>query len=885
VTDLLARLKEALADRYRIERELGAGGMATVYLAHDMRHDRKVALKVLRPELAATVGPERFQREIRLSAGLQHPHILTVYDSGDAEGQLWFTMPYVEGESLRDRLAREKQLPVEEALRITREAAVALAYAHQHDVIHRDIKPENILLTEDGSTLVADFGIARTIQGGTERLTETGLTVGTPLYMSPEQAAGERELDARSDVYALGCVLYEMLAGEPPFQGSTPQVVLARVMTETPRPIHPLRHGVSPTLDAVVARAIARTPADRYPSMTAFGQALVSAAEPPIGALTPPWPRPAEAASSRVGPLSATHRRSLFAGLALILVIGAGALYAWRRTGTRGESSGLKLLAVLPFENLGASEDAYFADGIADEVRGKLTTLPGLQVTARGSSEQYKKTTKSPAQIGQELGVQYLLTGTVRWEKGPGGVSRVHVSPELVQASSGALKWQAPFDAALTDVFQVQADIAGRVAQALDLALADSSRRELAAKPTQNLAAWDAFLRGEAASQGLGNTDLASLRAAISAYEQAVALDPVFIEAWTQLSRAHSLLYFSGTPTPAEAEAARRAADRAAALAPASPETHQAYGDYYTSVLADPRRALEEDSAAVAQAPGRADLLTSLGSAEYHTGRWEAARAHLEQAARLDPRGVLVARRLGFVLLCMRRYSEARLVNDRALALAPTNLTILEQRVGVELAQGNLAGAQAVLRAAPNEIEPTRLVAFLATFQDLMWVLDDDQQALLLRLRPAAFDNDTATWGIVRAQTLALQGQRAQARVYADSAQREQEKQLRAAPNDAQRYVFHGLALAYLGRKQDAIREGERGVALVPISRDPSYGAYYQHQLVRIYILVGEPEKAVALLEPLLKIPYILSPGWLRIDPNFDPLRDNPRFQKLVAGS
>src|SRR4051794_16881985 len=231
-----SKLANVLSDRYVIERELGRGGMATVYLARDLKHDRLVALKVLRPELAQALGPERFQREIDTVARLQHPHILTVHDSGETAGQLWFTMPFVEGESLRDRLRREQQLPVEVALRIATDAARALQYAHDHGVIHRDIKPENLLLTKDGSTLVADFGIARALSAGDDRLTETGLSVGTPAYMSPEQAAGDPHLDARTDVYALGTVLYEMLAGEPPFTGRTAQAVMAkRFSGEVPR--------------------------------------------------------------------------------------------------------------------------------------------------------------------------------------------------------------------------------------------------------------------------------------------------------------------------------------------------------------------------------------------------------------------------------------------------------------------------------------------------------------------------------------------------------------------------------------------------------------------------------------------------------------------------
>jgi len=280
-----ARLEAALSGHYAIGRELGRGGMATVYLAHDVRHDRPVALKVLHPELASALGPERFQREIRFAARLQHPHILTVLDSGEAAGLLWFTMPYVEGESLRDRLNREKQLPVDDALRIAREAADALDYAHGHGVIHRDIKPENILL--GGShALVADFGIARALTPGAagEQLTTTGLSVGTAAYMSPEQAAGERDVDARSDVYALGIVLYEMLAGETPFAAPTPQAMVARRFTEAPRPVRLLRESVPEGVERAVQRALARTAADRFATAADFARALAAEALAPAAA-------------------------------------------------------------------------------------------------------------------------------------------------------------------------------------------------------------------------------------------------------------------------------------------------------------------------------------------------------------------------------------------------------------------------------------------------------------------------------------------------------------------------------------------------------------------------------------------------------------------------
>jgi hypothetical protein len=274
MTEPYDRLKAALADRYAIERELGSGGMATVYLAEDLKHERKVAIKVLRPELAAALGPERFLREIKVTAKLHHPHILELYDSGDAEGFLYYVMPYVGGESLRDRLNREKQLPVDEALQIAREVADALDSAHRHHVIHRDIKPENILL-EEGHAVVADFGIARAVDvaGGT-RLTETGIALGTPEYMSPEQAAGSGELDGRSDIYSLGCVLYEMLGGQPPFTGVTVESIVNQHMTATPAPVTQIRPAVSDEVVLTLSRMLAKAPADRYPTAKGSAEAL-----------------------------------------------------------------------------------------------------------------------------------------------------------------------------------------------------------------------------------------------------------------------------------------------------------------------------------------------------------------------------------------------------------------------------------------------------------------------------------------------------------------------------------------------------------------------------------------------------------------------------------
>jgi len=873
-------LRDALADRYRLERELGRGGMATVYLARDLRHDRPVALKVLHPQLARTLGTERFLREIKLAARLQHPHILTVLDSGEAAGNLWFAMPYVEGESLRGRLEREKQLPVEDAVRIAREAADALEYAHRQGVIHRDIKPENILLSGDHA-LVADFGIAQAVASGAagqqgsgaaqERLTETGMTVGTAAYMSPEQAAGARSLDARSDVYSLACVLWEMLAGEPPFTGATPQAVMARRFTEAPRPLRAVRETVPESVEKAVAKALAKAPADRFSSALKFGRAL-SMAEPTAAA---PVTKPAR-----------TYRSVVLIGLGFLL--GLGVLFGWLRRGEAPDSAaggGTKRLAVLPFENLGDSADGYFADGMTDEVRGKLAGVRGLQVIAHRSAAEYKGTSKSFREIGRELGVDYLLVGKVRWEKADSAQSRVRVSPELIEVANSSTRWQQPFDAVLSDVFQVQGEIAGKVAQALDVALGEPEKARLEERPTRNLAAWDAFLRGEEASQRLVELEQTSLDRAIAAYERAVALDSTFMQAWARLSQAYSNRYSNGVPTPEGAARALVAAERALALAPDAAEPRLALGTYYDFVTGEYSKALDEFARGRRADPNHAELVSAAALSEQSLGRWENALDYLKRAEVLDPRSLPVVSRLSRSYLWLRRHDEAVAAADRGIAISPPTITIHQSKVMALVAKGDLPGARAALRAIPAEVDPTEVVAQLANYWDMAWVLDDEQQKLLLRLSSNAFAGDRFGWSIAKAQAYGYRGDTRRARAYGDSAARASSDVLTGTPDDAQRRVLLGLAHAYAGRKREAIREGERGVSLLPISRDAYTGPYLQHQLVRIYMLTGEPQKAMNLLEPLLETPYYLSPGWLRVDPTFDPLRKLPRFQALAAGT
>ena len=409
--------------------------MATVYLARDHKHDRPVALKVLHPHLAATLGPERFEREIKLAARLQHPHIVAVHDSGEAAGQLWFSMPYVEGESLRDRLEREKQLTVEDALHIVREVALALDYAHRHDVLHRDIKPENILLTPDGSTLVADFGIARAITKDAERLTDGGMAVGTPAYMSPEQASGERGLDASTDVYALGCVLYEMLAGEAPYNGPTPMAILAKQLSLPIPSVRLLRPQAPEAVARALVRALGRAPADRFASAKQFAEALLSPADDDLP-----------------------------------------------------EQS----IAVLPFSNLSADPaNDYFSDGITEEIINTLSRVSSLRVAARTSSFAYKGKHVPIRQIGGALQVRTVLEGSVRW-----GDRKLRIAVQLINASDGYQLWSERYDREMADVFAIQDEIAHAIVDTLQVRLRGGPDEPLASRGTDDLEAYHLYLRG-----------------------------------------------------------------------------------------------------------------------------------------------------------------------------------------------------------------------------------------------------------------------------------------------------------------------------------------------------------------------------------------------------
>jgi len=489
VTDQLTFLNVALTGRYTVERELGHGGMATVYLAQDLKHHRPVAIKLLRPELAAALGADRFLREIEIAARLQHPHILPLYDSGTADGQLFYVMPYVEGESLRDRLHRDKQLSLDEAVRITAEAASALVYAHSHGIVHRDIKPENILLS-GGTAVVADFGIARAISAAadTEHLTQTGMVVGTPAYMSPEQATAGADIDGRSDQYSLACVLYELLVGQPPFTGPTSQAIIARHSFDAVSPPSIVRNTVPDTVERAILRALAKVPADRYPTMALFTEALTTpSAATGARRVAPAAPRPWW---RRAG------RTAVVVGAAALVLAGAAWTLLARRHAGAASAGGLdpRHLAVLYFDDLSRDHSlGYLADGITETLITDLSRVQPLVVISRNGVSPYRSATLPPDSVARALAVGTLVQGTVE----PLG-DRFHVTVRLVDGASGADFKRASFDQPAAGVVgMIQDSLAQRVAEFLREWLGEEVRLRVGRLGTTSGAAWSFRERAE----------------------------------------------------------------------------------------------------------------------------------------------------------------------------------------------------------------------------------------------------------------------------------------------------------------------------------------------------------------------------------------------------
>jgi serine/threonine protein kinase/tetratricopeptide (TPR) repeat protein len=612
-TELGQNLREALSGLYTLERELVGAGMSRVFVAQDPALGRRIVVKVLPPEMAASVRIERFRREIQLAASLTHPHIIPLLTAGEALGMPYYTMPFVESESLKERLKRDWRLPIPEAIRLACEVARALDYAHRSGIVHRDIKPANILL-HDGHAMVTDFGIARALKAAVSdnTLTTGGVAIGTPMYMSPEQGTGQPDLDGRTDIYSLACVLFEMLSGAPPYTGTSAQAVIMRHFVDPVPSVRAGRNEIPPTIDDALKKALAKQAPGRFGSAVDFAVALEGTALP----------------SGEIPVLPPVMRTS---------------------SGSRA-----RFLAVLPFDNISGEQDnEYFADGITEDIIAQVSKIQGLRVMSRTSTALYKHRTKSAREIGRELGVSHILEGSVR-RAGP----KVRIVGQLIDADTDEHLWAETWDRNMTDIFAIQTEVAEAIARSMHAQLSATEQVRIARRPTENMEAYNLYLLGRHHYNKVTPRDFAK---AVDCYKEASDLDPNFALALAALADAYEYLglgYWGVRPHDTM-PAAFELATRAESIDPSLAAPHSALGLYHGWYNYDWDKAGVELKRAVELNPSAS--MTRLLYAMHLCGIGEINEAmfHREIGCQLDPSAMAVRGNATWVLYLARRMDQA----------------------------------------------------------------------------------------------------------------------------------------------------------------------------------------------------------------------------------
>ncbi|HEV8364494.1 MAG TPA: protein kinase, partial [Gemmatimonadaceae bacterium] len=845
---------------YQIERELGGGGMSHVFLATERSLGRRVVIKVLPPEMVSGVSEARFTREILVTANLQHPNVLPVLTAG-AKGDIhYFVTPFVEGQSLRERLSLEGPLPVADGVQILSEITSALGYAHSRGIIHRDIKPENILLSE-GHAVLADFGIAAACQRATNAtaLTLPGQSPGTPGYMAPEQIVDPTSANERVDVYALGVVAYELFAGKKPFSGR-PNAFFTEPAPSLTVP------GLPRGIAAAISQALSPDPAKRFADAAEFHAAIRS---------TQAETRP------RYG---RRHWQAKIGGAVLGAALLGGYLVLSGRLSSGSEpnerASDRKMLAVLPFKNLGRPEDAYFADGVTEEVTSRLAMLSGLGVISRTSADQYANSTKPLKVIARELGADYVLEGSVRLDRPDKGPGRVRVTPQLIRVRDDTHLWSFPYEGEVKDVFSVQSQIAEKVAGALVDALPGTQREMMAAKPTENLAAYDAYMQGERI-RSRESSNLTSLVRAEKLLLEATTADPRFALAFAKLALLHLRMYESFMDhSTKRLAAARAAADSAVALDASLPEGHLALGAYFDGTD-DLATAAVHYAVAEKAKPNDAITMVLSASAAARGGAWKDALVRFARAAELDPRATRVQLAAAEAFGMAREYGKALSYIERAIAADSDNVDAFVMKTRLTMGAGDWPRAREIGRRIIQRFGADRS-AGTEFFDAILPALDTTDLVTLERVPLSAFAGNKVVYHFWRTQ-LFERWQPQRARAHADTLWREGQPLLADQQNN--RIVVGGSAWtnAFLGNRATALEYARRALELATRTRDAYAFAETGQYIAYTYLRLGEHDKALDVLDQLLRSPSWLSTAWLKNDPLLAPLKTNPRFQQLLA--
>ena len=875
---------------YEIERrpdgslyELGRGAMAVTYRAIDTSLQRKVALKIVKSGIArrSAEARERFMREARAAAALRHENIATVFQFGICEetGQCFYAMELIEGETLQERVHRTGPLGVRATIETAQQVAAALAAAEKHGLVHRDLKPANLMLVaSDGETIgadqknekllvkIIDFGLAKALNAQTDpmSLTRDGF-VGTPAFASPEQFE-HSALDVRSDIYSLGVTLWFALTGKTPFAGHSVEEIHCAQQADA-LPTEQLKAAHVPS---------------RLRSLLESMLALEPAARPGTHDLAARLRRCSAQASG-------ARRTRVALAAAFILILGVSAFFVFPSVRTQNSASNWaapeKSIAVLPFENLSRDPDnAYFADGIQEEILTRLASIAGLKVISRTSTLRYQSKPRNLAQIARQLGVANIVEGSVQK-----AADQVRVNVQLVNAQTDSHLWADTYDRKLTDIFGVESEIAKGIAESLRAKLTGREEQALAVKPTNNPEAYEAYLRGRAFEARGPYSPL--LRDAIGFYERAVQLDPNFALAWAWLSRADASLYVTGDYSAARRDAVKKALENAQKLAPNSPETQLALGYYQYQVLGDHELAKTTFQLVSKMLPGSSEVPYALGLVARAEGNLVESVAYLEQGLVLDPRNTELLNQAAFTYVWLRQFPAALKLYSRALDIIPTDPTLMAYKAGIYQAQGNLQEAAKLLSGVNAQTPSEPAFGFKVT--QLRLERNHGEAIRLLQIRLAQFhfasEEEKGTAQVILALTQNFGGDSAGAKLTAEQARNTLELLCKNRPNNAEPAKLLSLSYAALGNKDSALKEVEHAVTLLRDPKDPLAVPGFGESVAVIHAIFGENSRAISILTRLLQLPrrswlygpVPLTSAFLRLDPFWDPLRGDPAFQKL----
>jgi serine/threonine-protein kinase len=861
---------------YALLEEIGRGGQGVVYRAYQKSLHRTVALKVI------GLGPwtteahlKRFRREAEAAARLENPCIVPVYEVGERDGSCYFSMKFVEGGRLDDAVKRTP-MTIRRAAELIAKLARTVHYAHEHGVLHRDIKPGNILLDAQGEPLLTDFGLAGLVEAEST-ITRTLEMMGTPSYMAPEQAAGEpTKVNKATDIYGLGAVLYELLTDHPPFAGGTSYQTIRLLLDTEPRQPRLWNPKISRELSTICLKCLEKDPKRRYSSALALAEDLEH------------WLRhePIQAKPSGFFTHSRkwVQRKPAIAALVASL-IALAAIMGWNVwQGELITAPPTRSVAVLPFENLSPDPDnAYFTDGVQDEILTDLARVADLKVISRSSVMQYKSgVARDLRKIGHQLGVANVVEGSVQRSS-----NRVRVHAQLADARSHRQLWGQTYDRDLAEVFAIQSEIAKAIASQLQARLSPREESAINRPPTRNVTAFQLYAQAKNVLAVRNARE--NLMQAVDLLDQAVAHDPSFFQAYCQLAHTHNRIYFLGYDhTAARLALAKAAIEAAFRLRPDAGEAHLARAQNLYRGYLDYDAALAELEVAGRSLPNNAGVFELKGYIQRRQGKQEEAVRSLERAIEFDPRNTFLLQQIGLSYHHLRRYAEEKSVLDRALNIEPNNTDTREARAFVEfhwkadtrLLHQTLDSIRATNPAAAESIADGWLICALAERDPA-----GAKNAVIAAGTNPPFTDEAVNFSrsFVEGVIARMTKDEDKARSAFTAARAEQEKIIQAQPNYGPPLCVLGLIDAALGRKEEALREGRRAVALLPVEKDTINGVAMIKYLAMIAAWVGDRDFACEQLAIAVRLPSRLTYGQLKLLPFWDPLRGDPCFERILA--